>query len=66
MNVIMDQRKFRMNILEGTKAVVQVQKVLDFDYVKTNFDQDEELSKSLKLFGSLLVTNGKQVVVIIC
>jgi hypothetical protein len=60
MKVIMHQRKFKMNIPEGIKAFVQIRKVLDFNSMKINFDQDGELSKSLELFGSLLVTNGKQ------
>ncbi len=64
--VIMHQIKLRMDIPEGIKVVVQVWKVLDFDYVKTNFDEDKELNKSLELFGSLLIIDGKQMVVVIC
>jgi hypothetical protein len=62
----MHQIKLRMDIPEGIKVVVQVWKVLDFDYVKTNFDEDKELNKSLELFGSLLIIDGKQMVVVIC
>ncbi len=64
--VIKRQRELGMDILEGIKAIVQIRKVQDFDYVKINFDQDEEFNKSLKLFGSLLVMDGEQVVVVIC
>jgi hypothetical protein len=48
-----------MDIPEGIKVVVQVRKVLDFDYVKTNFDHNKEFNKSFKLFGSLLVMDGE-------
>jgi hypothetical protein len=34
--------------------------------MKTMLDQDEEVSKSLKLFGSMLVMDGEDVVTIIC
>jgi hypothetical protein len=59
MKVIGHQRKLEMDIFEGIKAIVQVWKVLDFAYVKINFDQDKELNKSLKRFGFLLVMDGK-------
>lgn len=48
-----------MDIPEGIRVVVQIRKVLDFDYVKTIFDQDEEFNKSLELFGSLLVMDNE-------
>jgi len=57
--VIKCQRKLKMDVPEGIRAIVQVWKVLDFDYVKTNFDQDKEFNKSFKLFGSLLVMDGE-------
>jgi hypothetical protein len=34
--------------------------------MKIALDQDEEVSKSLKLFGSMLVMDGEDVVTIIC
>jgi hypothetical protein len=34
--------------------------------MKTVLDQDEEVSKSLNLFGSMLVMDGEDVVTIIC
>ncbi len=43
------------NIPQCVKVVVKVQKVLDFEDVKTKFNQDKYLSKSLDLHGSLLV-----------
>jgi hypothetical protein len=34
--------------------------------MKTTLNQDEEVSKNLKLFGSILVMDGEDVVTIIC
>jgi hypothetical protein len=53
--VIKSQRELGMDIPESIRVVVQIQKVLDFDYVKTNFDQD----KILKIFGSLLAMDNE-------
>jgi hypothetical protein len=48
------------------RAIVNIQKVLEFGSVRKEFDQNLELNKILQLYGSLLVMDGDEVVAVIC
>jgi hypothetical protein len=48
------------------KAVAKVKKVLDFEGVKTIFNQDKELSFNFQLFGLVFLMDGDIIMGVTC
>ncbi len=66
MRLIQQQQDLVFDIHDYIRVVVKVTKVLNFEDKKESFDQDEELSFSLELFGFVLLMDGNNIVAIIC
>ncbi len=66
MKVIKKWQEFGFKILDNVQTTMKVKKVVDFVNVNKSFDQDEELNLNSKLFGSILVMDGVNIVAIIC
>jgi hypothetical protein len=66
MKIIQEQRELGFDTPLYIKVVIKVKKMLDYKHVRKGFDQDEKLSKNVKLLGFMLLMDGDGVVAIIC